>query len=101
MRTLLCQITSDFLVRGTREPLELAPEGARALRSAAVLAELGGELTEGLEELLDLTYWLDGKGDSRSAASAIRAAIAAVPGVRAALGVGVAGGEAIDEATLI
>lgn len=101
-RTLLCQITCDFLVPGDKrngpcDPLMFAPEGPSALRSAAVLAELEGTLAAGLEELLELTYWLDGKGDSRSAATAIRAAICTVPEAAAALGAG----DELDVPTLI
>jgi hypothetical protein len=83
MTSILFEIACDFLIRGTSEPLCLSPDGAAALSAGVELCRITGALEEGIEEILALIDYLEGRGDSPGAAQAIREAMAAVPSLPA------------------
>jgi hypothetical protein len=85
--SLLYQVACDFLMPGTQEPVELSPLGFAAIRDGINLADALGELRQSLDDLLQLSYELEGQGDSPKAAAAVRAAIAAEPSALAELGI--------------
>jgi hypothetical protein len=73
------QVVLDFVVAGKEEPYAFDPQGMLALQLALGISAAVGKIKENVEDVLLISYFVEGRGESPRMAEEIRRVIAATP----------------------
>lgn len=79
------QVILDFVIAGTEEAYAFDPQGTLALQLALAIGDATGKIKENVEDVLLISYFVEGRGQSPKMAAEIRRVVAENPAAMAVL----------------